>query len=279
MELGSSELAILDRLLEARTGQQLNDSRYWRVARAVESIMRSHGFRDTDALFALLTSKSGYEVATQIVEAMVNNETSFFRDATMFKQLRNLLADTLTEKGSPRPYRIWSAGCSTGQEPYSLAIMHGEMSHLRGRKIDIVATDISGGAIDRAREGLYSQFEIQRGLSVRAMIRDFSQEGEKWRIRDKLRESVTFREHNLLEPQAAGPFDLILCRNVLFYFSMATRAKVLSHLRDALAPGGTLILGAGETLIGLANGLDKIDGGYGFYRLHSEERRDIAVGG
>lgn len=280
MELSPAQRTILDHLLEARTGQRLNDSRLWRVASALDEIMQDHGFHDRDALFSLLVGADGDALTTQLVEAMLNNETSFYRDASTFDQMRLHLSDRMGEWPDDRKFRIWSAGCSTGQEPYSIAMMVAEMlPRDRRADVEILATDISGLAVERAQAGQYSQFEVQRGLPVRAMIRDFDQRGDQWQIAEEFRDMVRFRRHNLLETPPAGQFDLILCRNVLFYFPAATRTRALDNLCSVLAPNGVIALGAGETIIGLASPLKMLRGKCGFYSQDDIEDERPALAG
>ena len=255
MEVSDASSRVLARLLEERTGQQLTVSRRWRIETALKSLMRDRGFESLDQLAFQLQGRSQSTLAREVVEALINNETFFFRDRPAFELL---LTGALPRLQRAREHRkrlnIWCAGCSTGQEAYSLAMAFAE-DRLRwqGWKIDIVATDVSAGAIERARAGVYSQFEVQRGLPVLQMIRWFEEEGpQKWRIAPQLRESVSFQVHNLAaaEPPHQAPFDIILCRNVLLYFPPATSQAVLATLARASTPDACLMLGAGETVIG-----------------------------
>jgi chemotaxis protein methyltransferase CheR len=154
-----------------------------------------------------------------------------------------------------RTIRIWSAAASSGQEPYSLAMILDEMgAELAGWRIDILATDISGEIIEKARAGVYSQFEMQRGLPVQSLLKHFTQEGDRWKISDRIRAMVTFRQMNLLQPTPGlGPFDIVFCRNVLIYFDLPTKSQVLAMLAKTLRPDGFLSLGAAETVIGLSD--------------------------
>jgi chemotaxis protein methyltransferase CheR len=182
---------------------------------------------------------------------LLNNETSFFRDTASFDQLdRDALESLRTDRASSRRLRIWSAACSTGQEVYSLAMMLRDAGpRWAGWTFDILATDASASTVARARKGRYSRFEIQRGLPVRTMLRWFREDGEDWVADPSLTRDIRFATHDIREP-APGRFDMILCRNVLMYFAVPLRRQVLDHLADALEPGGVLMLGAGETVIG-----------------------------
>jgi chemotaxis protein methyltransferase CheR len=248
---------ILSSLLEARTGQQLSTSRRWRIETALAGLMRERGLTTLDHLTAALASGREPGLADAVVEALLNNETFFYRDRPAFELLLGPALSRIREKReADKLLRIWSAGCSTGQEAYSLA-MHFAEQKLRwaGWTIDIVASDVSRAAIDQARTGIYSQFEVQRGLGVMQMIRCFEEcPGSTWRISPELQRSVRFQVHSLIEPPPhPGQFDIILCRNVLLYFSAEMRGRVFDRLAEASHADTILMLGAGETVIGQTN--------------------------
>jgi chemotaxis protein methyltransferase CheR len=188
----------------------------------------------------------------EVVEALLNHETSFFRDLAVFRGFGEEGLTALAERRAGRKrLRIWSAGCSTGQEAYSIALLFASRpERWEGWTIDILGTDVSPAAIAQARDGLYSQFEVQRGLPIGELLARFDPEGEAWRIRPALKSRVTFTVHNLLDPTPPGPFDAVLCRNVLLYFSAERRRIVLDRLASAIARDGLLMLGAGETVLG-----------------------------
>jgi chemotaxis protein methyltransferase CheR len=237
-------------LLERRTGQRISAARAWRIDAAMRPLLRELELATVDDVM-LRIARGDEPLATRVIEALLNNETSFFRDFAMFDLLDKQILPGLAEtRRDLRRLRIWSAGCATGQEAYSLAMLLCDGGRRwDGWTIDILATDISTSAVARARSGRYTQFEIQRGLPVRTMLTCFQQEGEDWLIDSALKPMVRFGAHNLLDA-APGRFDLILCRNVLMYFQPATRALVFDRLASALLPGGLLMLGAGETVIG-----------------------------
>lgn len=254
MELSGASQRLLASLLEARSGQQLTFSRRWRIDSALSSIMRQHGFASLDQLVAKLVSTRDMALTDQVVEALLNNETYFFRDKLPFDLLLGGPVPKL-EKARARERRlsIWCAGCSTGQEAYSLAMSFADdRARWQGWKIDIVATDLSRTAIERARSGTYSQFEVQRGLPVMQMVRWFEELGNgEWRIDPKLRQTVRFETGNITgAPPSPGRFDIILCRNVLLYFAPEVRRMAFNRLASAIAPDGALMLGAGETVLG-----------------------------
>ena len=247
---------IIADLLEARTGQHLTESRRWRVNSALAGIFRAHGISNVDQLVCLLASPpaAAPDLAQEVVEALLNNETYFFRDKPTFDQLpAEILPELAHRRRDGRRLSIWSAGCSTGQEVYSLAMLFTEQAERwQGWTIDILGTDVSHRAIDAARSGLYSPFEVQRGLGVAQMLRHFDETPRGWQVRGDVRAMVRFQQHNLLGPAHPGrlPFDLVLCRNVLLYFDRATRRDAFDRLAGAVMGDGFLMLGAGETVVG-----------------------------
>jgi len=254
MEVSDSSRRILASLLEARTGQQLAINRRWRIDTALAAIIRERGFASVDQLVSRLVSGRDAALSEQVIEALLNNETYFFRDKLPFDMLLGGPVRKLEQaRAAQKRLSIWCAGCSTGQEAYSLAMSFAdEPARWQGWKIDIIGTDLSRSAIERARGGIYSQFEVQRGLPVIQMIRWFEElGGGDWRVSAKLRDRVRFDVRGLIEPPPhPARFDIILCRNVLLYFTPEMRRLAFSRLGEALAPDGTLMLGAGETVIG-----------------------------
>lgn len=247
----TAAMRILSALLEARTGQQLSPARCWRLEASLKPLMRELGITSLDPLVARLATGADATLSARVTEALLNNETSFFRDTIAFDQLqRDALEKLRASRLTTRRLRIWSAACSTGQEAYSIAMMLRDGgARWAGWRFEFVATDASATAIARARAGRYSRFEIQRGLPVRTMLRWFREDGEDWVVDPTLARNIRFATHDVRDP-APGRFDLILCRNVLMYFAVPLRTQVLAHLADALDPGGVLMLGAGETVIG-----------------------------
>ena len=245
-EAGSALAAReLLRLLEARTGQHMAPGRNWRLGQALAAIMRDTGHDTLEQLALAVRSDRAGSLADRVVDELLNQETSFFRDSQVFEAIDAAIGAV---PASRRP-RIWSAGCSTGQEPLSLAMMFAERADRT--MPDIVATDVSERAIERARAGRYTQFEVQRGLPVRRMIEWFKPAGGDWTANPVLTRMIAFRRLNLVaDPLPGGRFDVVMCRNVLLYFSAEVRRRVLERLADAMRPDGLLVLGAGETVIG-----------------------------
>lgn len=247
----SAAKRVLAALLEERTGQSLSTARSWRIEASLKPIMRELGLTTLDALVSRLTSGVEPALAGRVVEALLNNESSFFRDAAAFAQLDlEALEDLRRSRAGTRHLRIWSAACSTGQEAYSLAMMLRDAGpRWAGWTFDILATDASASMVARARQGRFSRFEIQRGLPARTMLRWFREDGDDWVADPSLVRAICFGEHDIRLP-APRRFDLILCRNVLMYFPVPLRTHVFDHLADALDDGGILMLGAGETVLG-----------------------------
>lgn len=256
--------AILTALLEARSGQQMANYRLWRIDTALKPLLRDRGMETLDELVAVLLHGDDRKIGDQIIDALLNNETSFFRDSAVFDAI--LEATVALEAEGTRP-RIWCAGCATGQEPLSLAMMFAERQEATGTPApELIATDLSDTALTRARSGQYSQFEIQRGLPVRRMIRWFDAVGGDWVAKPELVRMIAYRRLNLIaDPMPAGGFDLVLCRNVLIYLSPTLKGDVLARLAAALKPDGSLVLGAGETVIGHTESLAPSRRFRGFY--------------
>jgi chemotaxis protein methyltransferase CheR len=274
LDTGEVALGIVAGLLETRTGQKLTADRAWRVGTALSGVLRRHGLDTLEQLVERLGKPGHATLAQQVVEALLNNETYFFRDRAMFDQLAQKVLPALQqERSKTRRLSIWSVGCSTGQEALSLAMLIAEQP-LRWRDwtIDILATDVAPSVVAAAREAHYSQFQIQRGLGALQMVNFFEETRTGWRANNALRKMVRFETHNLLDAAPSpGRFDLILCRNVLLYFDRATRARAFERLADALAPGGRVMLGAGETTVGQTRALAPEKGCSGVHGLAASE--------
>jgi len=264
----AAAMNLIASLLEQRTGQQIAANRAWRIETALKPILRMRDLATLDDLVTQLMASRDGSLGDMVVDALLNQETSFFRDAAVLDMVadaaRELQAETPT-----RRLRIWSAGCSTGQEPLSLAILFAERGAANPamQMPEIVATDVSPSALTRARAGRFSHFEIQRGLSVRRMMQWFDGGNGDWAANPDLVRKVQFRQQNLAgDPPPPGKFDLVLCRNVLLYFSGALRKQVFDTMALAVRPGGFLVLGAGETVIGQTEHFAPSDRFRGFYQ-------------
>lgn len=255
MEFTQASFRIIADLLTERTGQQLTDNRKWRLTSALSGVFRDHGIANIDQLVCLLDAtpnREEYEkLAEEIVEALLNNETYFFRDKPTFDQIPlEILPELKRRRAHVRRLSIWCAGCSTGQEVHSLGMLFEEQKgQWAGWNIEILGTDVSHKVIDTARKGLYSQFEVQRGLGVTAMLSHFDETPGGWQLRENARRFCRFEQHNMLDqPPERNRFDLVLCRNVLLYFDAYKRALACKRLANALANDGFLMVGAGETI-------------------------------
>jgi chemotaxis protein methyltransferase CheR len=270
MQVSDSSSRILAGLLEARTGQQLTMSRRWRLETALSGLLKQRGIGNLDELITILVMGREPSLSNMVVEALLNNETYFFRDRGPFDLLsKHALPQLRREREKTRRISIWSAGCSTGQEVYSLAMLFASKPDLwTGWTIDILGTDVSSEVIERARDGIYTQFEVQRGLGINEMVRWFEESGDGWRANEQLRRMVRFQQHNILETLPhPGQFDVILCRNVLLYFSAEKRLAAFERLTKALVADGRLMLGAGETVIGSTNLLEADQEARGLYKF------------
>jgi len=264
-----ADFAFIAQFLKDRSGLIITQDKMYLLETRLTAILRDNNLSNLTALVELLRQPGAAKVKDQVVDAMTTNETSFFRDNHPFEALRKSIIPALIERrAASRSLRIWSAACSTGQEPYSLAMMlKDNFPVLGGWKVEIVATDLSPSVLDRAREGIYSTFEVQRGLPIQMLVRHFDQQEPNWQIKRELRQTVTFRALNLLEDfSALGQFDVVLCRNVLIYFDQPTKTRILGAIARRIVPDGFLLLGGAESVFGLSDafaGLTELKGVYG----------------
>jgi chemotaxis protein methyltransferase CheR len=244
--------------LKERSGLALSAEKRYLVDSRLGPVMRKFNIASIGDLATKLRTGRDVALETAVVEAMTTNETFFFRDRTPFDLFKDhILPKMLTERASRRKLRIWCAAASTGQEPYSLAMILDEAkARLAGWQVEIVATDIANEVLDKARAGVYSQFEVQRGLPIQMLLKYFKQQGETWHISQQIKSMVSWKQLNLIKDfSTLGQFDIIYCRNVLIYFDQPTKTDVLRRLSNALSPDGVMLLGAAETVIGLTDAL------------------------
>ena len=249
MAITHAQFALLADVVRRRSGLALPPNKTELVNSKLAPVAARFGFKKVGAMLAELEDEPE-ELATAVTEAMTTNETSFFRDPACFDYLRETILPSLkAARAHKRRLRIWCGAAATGQEPYSLAMLLCEAGFLPGDwKIDLFATDLSSEAIARMREGLYSHYEVQRGLPARYLTRHFAPEGAQWRIADNLRRSLRIHRFNLLDSYRwLGEIDIVLCRNALLYFDQTDRRETVARLESCLAPDGWLILGATET--------------------------------
>ncbi len=264
-------IALLAGLAKARAGIVLASDKAYLLETRLAPLLRRDGIASLDALALRLRdpARAG-ALAREVVEALTTNESSFFRDGKPFEHLRGALPRLAAARPPGRPLRIWSAAYSTGQEAYSAAMILAESTGPGGSALraEILGTDISREVLARAREGSFTQFEVQRGLPARLLVKFFKPEAEGgcWRIAPELRAMARFEEANLLDDlRRFGRFDVIFCRNVLIYFDVPTKARVLEALAQQLAPDGVLYLGGAETVLGLTDRLVPVAGERGVY--------------
>jgi len=247
------EYEYLRKFLKDYSGLDLSADKQYLIESRLFPLARKVGLSGISELVQkIMGGSAAFNV--QVVEAMTTNETFFFRDKVPFEHFRNLIMpQMLRSRANRKSVRIWCAAGSTGQEPYSLAMSLKEMgAALGGWRIEIVATDLSQEVLEKSKAGLYSQFEVQRGLPIQLLVKYFKQVGEIWQINPDIRAMVQQRQFNLLHDfSQLGVFDLIFCRNVLIYFDQETKTNIFNRLAKAVEPDGFLVLGAAETVIGL----------------------------
>ncbi len=247
---------FLRKFLKERSGLMLLPDKQYLVESRVMPVVRREGLADIGALVQRLHTPDAERLRVAVTEAMTINESFFFRDKIPFDRFRDtILPWMLKARATRRRIRIWCAATATGQEPYSLAMILDEAAtRLAGWRIEILATDISKEVLAKARAGLYTQFDVQRGLPVQMLLRHFEQVGDLWQISPALRGMVEFRQLNLLEDfSRLSVFDVVFCRNILIYFDNSTKTSLLGRLAPVLARDGFLALGAAETVVGLTD--------------------------
>lgn len=260
-----AEFEFVAQMLKRRSGLILSSDKLYLLESRLGSLARKQGLAGLPAIAAKL--KAGDELlAREVTEAMTTNESFFFRDKTPFDHFEKLMLPALLKaRAGSKRLRIWCAGASTGQEPFSLAmILREKQALVKDWRVDIVGTDLSREVLARAKSGLYSQFEVQRGLPVQLMVKYFAREREQWRVKDDVRSMVEYRQVNLLDSFVGlGSFDIIYCRNVLVYFDEATKRNILGRMAQLLPDDGYLLLGAAETVVGVTNAFMPLEGAQG----------------
>lgn len=263
-----TDFEMIARLLKERSGLALSKDKAYLVESRLNPVARKWNFAGFDDLAQAIRKGGDEALLVAVTEAMTTNESFFFRDQKPFDQFKEVvLPHLLQHRASGKSFRIWSAACSSGQEPYTLAMLLKEnAAMLAGWRIEIVATDLSSEILTQAKEGLYSQFEVQRGLPITLLMKYFKQNGDRWQISDEIRKMVRFQQFNLLHnPRSLGQFDAIFCRNVLIYFDPPTKTKVLDSLADMMPADGFLYLGGAETVLGMTTRFQPMQGQRGIY--------------
>jgi chemotaxis protein methyltransferase CheR len=260
----------LRKFLKERSGLDLSADKTYLVESRLLPLARRAGLAAIPDLVQKI--KNGdTKLATNVVEAMTTNETFFFRDKVPFDQLRDtILPGLIQARAARKSLRIWSAASSTGQEPYSIAMCLKEKgASLAGWRIEIVATDLSQEVLEKSKAGVYSQFEVQRGLPIQLLVKYFTQSGDIWQLNADVRSMVQFRQLNLLQDFShLGTFDVIFCRNVLIYFDQDTKAVIFDRLAKSLEADSTLLLGAAESVVGITDAFRPVADRRGLYQLN-----------
>ena len=250
--LSSTAFQTYATLLKTRSGLVIGSDKLYLLETRLASILKREKLRDLAALADRLRAPNAEPLIRQVVEAMTTNESFFFRDDKPFQHFRaQALPRMLASRSAGTPLRVWSAASSSGQEAYSIAMIISECrASIGDRRIEIIGTDLARDQVQRARDGVYTQFEVQRGLPVQMLMRHFRKEENGWRISEAIRGMVQYREWNLLgDLRPLGQFDVVFCRNVLIYFSARARQLAQKRLRGAVRAGGYLLLGPTDTLI------------------------------
>ncbi|WP_439816212.1 CheR family methyltransferase [Zavarzinia sp. CC-PAN008] len=245
---------LLAGIIRQRSGLVLTRDKLYLLESRLIPVARKRGLAGLEQLVQALRARRDESLLKDITEAMTTNESFFFRDKTPFELFEKvILPELMTSRAGTKTIRIWFAAASTGQEPYSVAMILKEKAELlRGWRIELVGTDLSTDVLDRARAGLYTQFEVQRGLPIQMLVKYFTQVGDQWQIDPALKAMVKYREYNLLHDLTAlGRFDVVFCRNVLIYFDAQTKGEVLARISKVMPDDGFLFLGAAETVLGI----------------------------
>ncbi|MFN8667010.1 MAG: protein-glutamate O-methyltransferase CheR [Gemmatimonadaceae bacterium] len=262
--IAPDDYRFLADLLKRGSGLALGDGKEYLLESRLPPVATRFGMADLPALVGALRTRSTPDLVKAVCDAMTTGETLFFRDNAPFQALeKQLIPEILPRaRAQGRAIRIWCAACSTGQEPYSIAMIMDQMKGVLGTtRVEIVASDYAAPTLARAKEGIYNQFEVQRGLPVQLLVKHFKQVPAGFQVTDALRNSITFREQNLLQPfTALGTFDVVFVRNVLIYFDSNTKRDVLERIARQLTPGGTVLLGGTENTLGLTDALVRLPG-------------------
>jgi chemotaxis protein methyltransferase CheR len=269
---------FLRKLLKERSGLDLSSDKQYLVESRLIPLARRRGLPGIAELVQKI--RTGADALTsEVVEAMTTNETFFFRDKIPFDHLRqSVLPELVQARANRRSLRIWCAASSTGQEPYSIAMCIKEFAGLAGWRIEIIATDLSQEVLEKSKAGIYSQFEVQRGLPVQMLVKYFSQTGELWQLNSDIRAMVQNRQLNLLQDFShLGTFDVIFCRNVLIYFDQDTKISIFDRLARVLEPDGVLALGAAESVVGISDAFKPYPERRGLYRPNAARAPRPAV--
>ncbi len=254
-------------LLKEKSGLTLTQDKSYLLDSRLTPVARKWGYDSLETMTMALRMTPKTDLLKDVVEAMTTNETSFYRDTKPFDQFRDIIIPHLQKSRPTKRVRIWCAASSTGQEPYSLAMLIREnAAKLAGWNFEIIATDIDTAVIETAKRAEYSQFEVQRGLPIQMLMKYFEQKGDRWALKQEIKSMVQYKYFNLLEPMhALGKFDIIFCRNVLIYFDKETKSKVLQNMAGLLPQDGFVLLGGAETVLGITDAFKPMENTRGIY--------------
>ena len=263
-----ADFDYVSRLVKDRSGLILTPDKTYLVESRLGPIARKEGIASLEELIGNLRMNGNQRLIEAVVDAMTTNETYFFRDKSPFEHLENVILPDLISKKRGGAIKIWCAAASTGQEPYSIAMVVDALGHkMGGCRVEIVGTDISERCLEKAKSGVFTQFEVQRGLPVQFLVKHFTKDGEAWKISDKVKAMCRFRQMNLLDDfRLLGQFDVIFCRNVLIYFDTPTKKRVLERMAQQVSEPGYLLMGAAETVLGITDTFKPVQNARGLYQ-------------
>ena len=268
--MNPAEFEHLAGLVREKSGIVLSADKTYLLNSRLAPVAKQAGHATiADMVASLRKGPANPALEDQIVDAMTTNESYFFRDKKPFEIFEEVMVPDLVQlRAAMRKIRIWCAAASSGQEPYTLAIQLKEMQHkLAGWRTEIIGTDISTEILEKAKAGLYSQFEVQRGMPIQLLVKYFEKRGDMWQVNSAIRAMVQLRRFNLLDRMLGlGTFDIVFCRNVLIYFDTETKADILQRIAAQMAPDGYLVLGAAETVFGITDVFTPVPGQRGAFR-------------
>ncbi len=266
--MNPEDFNFISTLIKSRSGLALTPDKAYLLESRLMPVARKHGHNGLDDLIGALRTRKEEPLIIEVVEAMTTNESFFFRDNKPFDLLRDeVLPPILESRADKKHLKIWCAAASSGQEPYSIAIVLKELGvRLAGWNLDILGTDISHDILKKAAGGHYSQFEVQRGMPIQLLLKYFDKKDEAWEIKPEIKNMVKYKYYNLLEKLAPlGGFDIVFCRNVLIYFDAETKGKVLEQIASLMPADGKLFLGGAETVLGVTDKFEPVKGQRGVY--------------
>ncbi|MDH5187953.1 MAG: protein-glutamate O-methyltransferase [Rhodospirillaceae bacterium] len=266
--MNPEDFDFISTLIKARSGLALTPDKAYLLESRLMPVARKHGHAGLNELIGAMRTRKEENLIIEVVEAMTTNESFFFRDIKPFDLLRDeVLPPVLEKRAAKKHLKIWCAAASSGQEPYSIAIVLKELgAQLAGWNIDILGTDISNDILKKAANGMYSQFEVQRGMPIQLLLKYFDKKDETWEIKPEIKQMVRYKYYNLLENLSPlGGFDIVFCRNVLIYFDAETKGKVLAQIASLMPEDGMLFLGGAETVLGVTDKFKPVPGQRGVY--------------